>query len=147
MNTTSAVFLTNGLYVLGCHNTGVNDERYDLPKGLMEEGETPIETAVRELFEETGIEIDKSCLTFIGIVPYNYKKNIALNLCVVSELPELNTLKCESMFTNYDDVELPEIDGYGYFLVNRYRDYLRARMCKAIEMSHIIDILKEEIIS
>lgn len=143
MDVTSAVFLTNGLYVLGCSNTGANDEKYDLPKGLMEYGEIPTKTAARELFEETGIKIDESHLTFIGIMPYNNRKNIALNLCIVDKLPELNTLKCMSMFVNYNGFELPEINGYGYFLVNRYRDYLRARMCRAIEMSHIIEIMRE----
>lgn len=32
--------------------------RYDLPKGHMEPGETELECAFRELYEETGIEAD-----------------------------------------------------------------------------------------
>lgn len=34
--------------------------KYDLPKGHIEKGETPIETAFREVFEETGIMPDAS---------------------------------------------------------------------------------------
>ena len=36
-----------------------HSHRYDLPKGHMEEGETELETALREMWEETGIPIDE----------------------------------------------------------------------------------------
>ena len=36
-----------------------HSHRYDLPKGHTEEGETEIETALREMWEETGIPRDE----------------------------------------------------------------------------------------
>jgi bis(5'-nucleosidyl)-tetraphosphatase len=41
-------------YILLCNDKG----RWDLPKGQLEEGETPIQAAERELREETGLAVD-----------------------------------------------------------------------------------------
>ncbi len=52
---------------------------WDFPKGLVDEGELPLETALREVKEETGID-DISFEwgeTFIETEPYNNKKKIA----------------------------------------------------------------------
>ena len=49
--------------ILGCHSTGKpKDSGYDFPKGCVEEGETDIDAAVRECFEETNIKVDKEKL-------------------------------------------------------------------------------------
>ena len=42
------------LYLLLHHTAG----HWDFPKGTMEPGETKEETAIRELFEETGLSVD-----------------------------------------------------------------------------------------
>lgn len=44
------------------------------PKGKVKEGEKLIETAIREIYEETGIEVKKP-LSELGIIKYRYSSN------------------------------------------------------------------------
>ena len=122
---TSAVFYTDGKYVLVCENTGSIDGRYDLPKGLIEKDETPQEAATRELFEETGIKINKEDLNYIGTFQYNQSKDIALNLCIVNKLPKIVDLKCTSLFISRDGKQYPEIISYKYVYIGNISSYLR----------------------
>lgn len=43
-----------------------NSQRFQLPGGKPDDGETPVETAIREVREETGIELPSSALTSLG---------------------------------------------------------------------------------
>ena len=43
--------------------------RWDLPKGHIDEGETEIQCALRELVEETGITADDICLLYTSPSP------------------------------------------------------------------------------
>ncbi len=55
--------------------------RWDLPKGKMEDGETPEETAIREVKEECGIlniEIDRFLLDTFHIFTENNKKRLKI---------------------------------------------------------------------
>lgn len=48
--------------------TGFFDGLYSLPGGHVEEGESAFETAVREMREELGVDIDIAGLTWLGVV-------------------------------------------------------------------------------
>lgn len=52
-----------------------DNEKWTLPGGSIEEGEEPLAGAVRELFEETGLDVDDSDLEYLGcgIVDGKYK--------------------------------------------------------------------------
>lgn len=50
------------------HNRGVNDGFYNFPGGKLDEGETPEEGAIREVKEETGLEINN--LKNIGLLDF-----------------------------------------------------------------------------
>ena len=49
-------------------NTGFWDGYYSLPAGHLEEGETAIESTVREAKEEVGVDIKKSDLEFAHVI-------------------------------------------------------------------------------
>ena len=58
----SAIIERDGRYLLVLRTKPPSDAMYAFPGGRGEEGETPAETALRELFEETGIKAEKPLL-------------------------------------------------------------------------------------
>jgi len=101
--------------ILGCHGTGKpKDSGYDFPKGCVEEGETDIAAAVRELREETDIyflDYDICHLIDAGVHHHNKEKDIHIFIYRTNYFPDLNTLKCSTFFERYGK-KFSEVDGY-----------------------------------
>lgn len=100
--------------VLLCHPTGrkFEDGCYDIPKGVKEENETEWECAVRELREETGIDITNVDLRYIanhGRFAYNKEKDIHLFSVRIANTIKPIDLKCDSLI---DGTNKPEVNGY-----------------------------------
>ena len=66
---------------------------WGFPKGKPEEGETPKDTALREIFEETGIVVKESQLA--NSIQYCYEQSI----------DDLNQTKCIVLYPVYMDVK------------------------------------------
>lgn len=98
--------------ILLCHVTG--HPQYDIPKGCLDPGENPLEAARRELWEETGLQLDD--LEFEDLGNSHYKAGKWLHLFKVSapaDLVSLNHLTCISHFKDAATGEMrPEMDGY-----------------------------------
>lgn len=98
--------------LLLCHVTGT--AKWDIPKGMQDPGETPIETAIRELKEEAGLVFDPSEFTDLGC--FDYRKDKKLHLFLVrapTELDCLDHLECTSFFPHHVTGEpTPEADGF-----------------------------------
>lgn len=108
--TTCAVVIINSSGdILGCHSC--NRPTYDFPKGCVEPDESDIDAAVRELKEETGIDVDKEILIDCGTYNHNREKYIHIFLKQVSDFPDLNSLYCTTYFEMYGK-QFPEVDGY-----------------------------------
>ncbi len=77
----SGIVITNGDVVLGCKSY-----KWDLPKGEIEKNEKPIEAAVRETKEETGLSVDQKDLKELGFFDYTRHKNLRLFLNTPKDL-------------------------------------------------------------
>ena len=105
--------ITDGQYILACRPYGRKDKEhsYDLPKGHWEEGETYIETAIRECKEETGFDLWPDHLVDLGKYEYIPTKDLYLFLVALDFMPEHSTLKCTTYF-DVDGKKVPEVVSY-----------------------------------
>ena len=67
------VFVDGKILLMKRQNSGCDDGMYGLPSGHIEEGEDPLEGAVRETLEEIGITVTES--EFLSVI-YRTNKNI-----------------------------------------------------------------------
>jgi putative (di)nucleoside polyphosphate hydrolase len=105
----AGVIITDGENFLICHPT--YGEWWDIPKGKQDPGEEPIETAVRELKEETGLKVSMSSLKFLGKFKYRVDKDLVLYMLEVDMMPDVSKLYCESKF-KHGKGYLPEMDKF-----------------------------------
>jgi 8-oxo-dGTP pyrophosphatase MutT (NUDIX family) len=98
--------------VLLCHATDTS--HWDVPKGQGEPGEEPVQAALRELVEETGIVLDAARLKDLGRFVYRRDKDLHLfAVRVTDEEVKLEACVCESYFPRRrDGVMIPEMDAY-----------------------------------
>ena len=111
------VILSPERELLLCHVTGQN--HWDLPKGGIDAGETPLQAALRETFEETGLRLQAQALVELGRIKYTGKKNLHL---FATRMPrfDVSQLRCESRYLDHHTGRrLPEMDGYGWFAFAR----------------------------
>lgn len=89
--------------------------RWDIPKGKQEEGEDPVDAAVRETFEEIGFLCRPGNLeVMFERVPYTPSKDLTIFLYVGEVYPDPTTSVCTSFFSS-EKGDIPEINGFGYF--------------------------------
>ena len=101
-----------GRQLLLCHVT--DTAHWDIPKGLQDPGETALQAAQRELFEEAGLQFDAQL--FIDLGEFGYRRDKRLHLFQVAigdGLSSLDHLQCTSMFPHHlTGAPTPECDGY-----------------------------------
>ena len=98
--------------LLLCHVT--NTAKWDIPKGMLDEGEDTLQAAMRELREEAGIGFDPARFENLGRFVYRRDKQLHLyRVRADDELGNLSALACSSFFphplTGHDT---PETDGF-----------------------------------
>jgi 8-oxo-dGTP pyrophosphatase MutT (NUDIX family) len=133
MNLSCARRLSCGILILNpqaelllCHVTG--QDHWDLPKGGAHAGESPLQAALRETREETGLDLAGETLLELGRLDYRPKKDLHLFAALVPRF-DVAELCCESRFSHYTTGErLPEMDGYGWFAFERIDTLCTAKM-------------------
>jgi 8-oxo-dGTP pyrophosphatase MutT (NUDIX family) len=100
--------------LLLCHVTGTR--WWDVPKGLQDPGETPCQTAVRELAEETGVVLAPERLLDLGRIDYRPGKDLHLFAARrASGDVDLARCRCSSHFPDPRTGRLrPEVDAYAW---------------------------------
>lgn len=146
----SASIITCGIYlydssnkkILICHATNASWKSWTIPKGLKDKGEDSYVTALRELDEETGIDVSK--LHVIQCHPLPLVKYAKQNKILESFLIITGTsLKghkfiCRSMVNN----KFPEIDKCAWVDIDQINIKLHESQQK--NYSKIRELLKEE---
>ncbi len=111
--TSAGVIVTDGQRLLLGHAT--HSARWDIPKGIAEQGESFVATAVRELEEETGLLVRADALRDLGVHAYRPGKDLALFAWTPAEMPLAARLVCRSMFALRSGAMVPEFDKFGVF--------------------------------
>ena len=109
---TCGIIVTDSERLLLGHAT--RSPRWDIPKGVADPGEGLAAAAIRELREETGLEVSEAELTPLGVFPYLSGKDLALFVWAPSAMPDPQTLVCTSEFA-WNGRMLPEFDKFGLF--------------------------------
>lgn len=113
------IFYTDKKRFLAVHPTNHNKDYWDLPKGVNNDNEPFIKTAIREFKEEVGISLNENQLRYIGKFLLHKTKDIILYSCVVPVLPSINTMKCVSTF-KLKGTDTKEVDEYKYFTIQEF---------------------------
>lgn len=98
--------------ILLCHVTGTH--HWDIPKGLLDPGESTLVAARRELFEETGLTFDINRFEELGRFAYRPNKQLHLYKVIAPlGLDDLDQLVCTSHFPHHvTGKPTPEMDGF-----------------------------------
>jgi 8-oxo-dGTP pyrophosphatase MutT (NUDIX family) len=98
--------------LLLAHATG--QKHWDIPKGGAEEGESAREAAIREVREETGIDLSVSSMEELGRMPYIPRKDLHLFRAVLHTRDcDIAACKCTSFFPHRTSgVMTPEVDRF-----------------------------------
>jgi len=129
--------------LLLCHVTG--QRHWDLPKGGIHAGETPIDAALRETHEETGLRLGADALLDIGRHAYTGKKDLHLFACL-SQRIDPRELHCPSTFVDrVSGRTRPEMDGFGWFSFDRIEGLctprLAALLTRRLDLATVVERL------
>lgn len=121
--------------ILLVHGTGW---RWQLPRGKIEEGETPIQAAERELQEETNIDISHVAnMRSITIVDTSNRGGTVCEYFAAEDKENLyhpvNDFKSNTFIDRKTGEEKPENDEAGFFSIEEAKTMLQPNNLKAIE--------------
>lgn len=109
--------------LLLCHVTGT--AKWDIPKGMVDPGETLLQAAMRELREEAGLAFDPERFVDLGLFDYRRDKRLQLFLVHAGDEVDLKQLACTSFYPDPKTGKpTPEADGFRWAV----RDDI-ARLC------------------
>ena len=118
----AGVCLTDGTSFLITHPTGKSI--WEVPKGLIDEGEKPQDAAARELYEECGVKINAGKLKFFKKFKLHKTKDVVLYIYKTDKLPNSSTMSCSSFLKGGK----PETDNWMYITFDKIDDYVRPEM-------------------
>ena len=105
---------------------------WDIFKGGIDAGETPLEAAIREMREESGLSIQAADLVEIGEIRFSPKKDLHLYMMrVQSDKIDLTLLKCTSMVQMGAHV-FPEMDAYKWVAAKDVPLYCAKNMARVL---------------
>ncbi|KZD66334.1 NUDIX hydrolase [Bacillus cereus] len=139
--TSSGLILTDKKRLLMCLSAKSN--MLDIPKGKVEIGESFEDACVREVFEETGLDISRYNLTSHGTKPYTVSKDIVLYSLVThtESLPPLALMKPNAHFHTLFGTSSKEVAGYEYVSFNNLQSLATRRLVNPALVAFLQDAL------
>ena len=115
-----------------CHTTGTS--RWDLPKGVQDPGESALEAAVRETWEETSLDLESCALTDLGKYDYLPAKRLHLfALRVAMRAFDIRACRCHSTFLHHTTgLQTLEVDAYAWKPLDRLDDWCGKNMTRVL---------------
>lgn len=110
---------------------------WDIPKGTADEGETPLQAALRETAEESGLVIQAGHVLDLGSFTYRSDKTLHLFAAKVRrEGVDLAKCQCRSFFIHpLSSRELPEVDEFGWIPFQAIPAYCAKNMTRVLTRS------------
>jgi ADP-ribose pyrophosphatase YjhB (NUDIX family) len=99
-----------------------NEGGYDLLGGEQKEGETYRETAIREIKEETGYDVNGDNLILFKRIMTRGKKDYYI-LYIKQDLPDIEKFYCNSKYKDKNGNMVPEIKGYEYKSLDNFTGF------------------------
>lgn len=130
-STSCGVIITDGKVILLGHSTG--NRHWDIPKGSMDSGETFIDTALRELNEETSIVLTPNDVSDLGHHEYTPRKDLYLFLYKTDNLPLIQDVICTSMCERGNRT-FPELDFFKYVPLEKIQGYTTINMNRTLQI-------------
>jgi len=127
----AGVIVTDGRSLLLCHVTGAH--HWDLPKGKVDPGESELDAAARELYEETSLKVSPAMLQPLGIFAYKKNKDLSLWLYKVDVLPDPAGLDCLSTFDSGKGIHKKEMDGFSNVKWDKVEKYVVSDMLRVLK--------------
>jgi putative (di)nucleoside polyphosphate hydrolase len=111
--TSCGVIVTDRVRLLLGHAS--RSPRWDIPKGLADPDEPFVAAAVREVLEETGLQVNPAELRPLGTYAYLRDKDLALFAWFPPVMPDPTSLRCSSLVQLPGGMSIPELDRFGLF--------------------------------
>jgi 8-oxo-dGTP pyrophosphatase MutT (NUDIX family) len=121
--------------ILLAHATDTS--HWDIPKGQGDDGEAPIDAALRELREETAIALAPERLRDLGRFAYRRDKDLHLFAARVADGEvDLAQCTCSSMFpSRRDGSMIPEMDAFRWVTPRELPTYASRSLARLFETS------------
>jgi len=112
---------------------------WDIPKGCIDGDDEPLETAIREVKEETGLDIERFKNEFedLGQHPYVDGKDIHLFKWRSAKTYDTKEMKCTTYFVGSDDVEYPEANDFRWVRLSMVKNYVFPSLWTVLEKLNI----------
>lgn len=131
----AGLILTNGYVTLLCKVSF--GKGWDIPKGEIDRGESPLQAVVREVREEVGISLPVKDLEDLGRQPYlkgEFAKDLYIFKYKTDMLPPVKTMQCQSTYIDKETGSIkPEVLGYKYVENDKLRSFISSNLYNAIK--------------
>ncbi len=105
-----------GAELLLCHVTGA--WHWDIPKGGTDPGESPLETALRETREESGLDFSGRAMLDLGAMGYRPRKDLHLFAALCPRF-DVAVCHCDTHYLDHWGRDRPEMDGFEWTRFDR----------------------------